>query len=199
MQLAMFAPDWTISTTRAFLGAFNEGSGVKGLINPRTLADLHRQYIIRSAFFYAMAGDGINYALTGHHLWDNKDWTRLELGDGRTMQFSKHMMEPYHWLEHPGQQGLNKLGFIPKQLGEQALGVEYLSAKGKMPPMKDSPGGHLLKSLSPIASQQSVNSGIAGGAAGFLGVPIYGMTKAQREEQRRKRERDASNKRAGKI
>lgn len=189
-QLLMFAPDWTLSTTRAYVGAFGEGSSVKGLLRPRELADLHRQYILRSAMFYLTAADGINYALSGHHVWENKDWTRLELGDGRTMQFSKHMMEPYHWLMHPGQQALNKLGFIPKQLGEQALGVEYLSAKGRMPPMKESSPIHLVKSLSPISVQQSEQSGVEGSVAGFLGVPIYGKTKEQRAADKRQRERD---------
>jgi hypothetical protein len=195
MQLLMFAPDWTISTTRAFLGAFGEGSNLKGLVSPRELADLHRQYILRSAFFYAMAGDGLNYAMSGHHLWDNKDWTRLELGDGRTMQFSKHMMEPYHWMTHPTQQAMNKLSTPIKELANQALGTEYLSPyKNKQgqivagPAMKDSHVEHAMKAVTPIASQQSTNTGSwAGGLSGFAGFPIYGQTPEQKEEEKRRK------------
>ena len=182
----MFAPDWTLSTTRAFTGAFAEGAGLKGLMNPRTLADLHRQYILRSALYYALAGDGINYALSGHHLWDNKnnDWTRIELGDGRTMMFSKHMMEPYHWLTHPGQQALNKLSQPVKESLNQALGTEYLGG----PKMKGNQLAHAAGSVAPIASQQSTKTGsAAAGIGGFLGFPIYGQTAEQKEEEKRRK------------
>lgn len=205
MQLLMFAPDWTISTTRAaartagqFLG-YEKGSGVRGLWEPQNATDLHRQYMLRSAMYYALVGDGINYALSGHHLWDNKDWTRLDMGDGRTMQWSKHSMEPIHWLTQPGQQALNKLGFIPKEIANQALGTEYLTSKGGGPRMDTSlvgRGEHVLKSMAPIAAQQAFGGQAAsgGGISGFMGAPIYGKTYAERaalkEERRMKRLRD---------
>lgn len=190
MQLVMFAPDWTLSTTRAFTGAFGEGGGLKGLMDPRTQADLHRQYLLRGAFYYAMAGDGLNYALSGHHLWDKKDWTRIDLGDGRTMQFSKHMMEPFHWIINPGQQALNKLSQPIKEGASQALGVEYLSTKGRMPPMKNRLE-HLKNSVSPITEQQSEKGGSPAAAiSSFVGAPIYGKTKEQKAQDARSRERE---------
>ena len=105
MQLAMFAPDWTLSTTRAMVKAFGEGSGVKGLLKPTTLADLHRQYIARAAAIYFTVGNVLHQALSGKWLWENEDWTTIDMGDGRKLQWSKHTMEPVHWMQKPGQQG----------------------------------------------------------------------------------------------
>jgi hypothetical protein len=183
MQVLLFAPDWTISTTRAAVQAFGEGSGLKGLIKPETTADLHRQYLARSAIYYLAVGDAINYSMSGHHLWENKDPTTIDLGDGRTMQWSKHTMEPVHWLTKPGQQGLNKLGFVPRELSNQMLGTEYLSTSGHAPMMKNR-AAHLAKNFSPIAVQQSFEAGKESGIAGFLGAPIYGKTNEQREKDK---------------
>lgn len=227
LQLALFAPDWTLSTTRAAIKAFGpkgslvaggatlgamlapddhktagqllggaagflasragrvkgsvgEGSGLRGLVEAKTVADLHRQYILRSALYYVAAGDAINYAMSGHHLWDNKDPTTIDMGDGRTMQWSKHTMEPVHWLTKPGQQALNKLGAVPKELATQALGTEYLTTSGRSPPMH-SRLGHLAKNLEPIAVQQGKEGDFGSGIAGFLGAPIYGKTFAERD------------------
>lgn len=191
LQLLMFAPDWTLSTTRAALKAFGaaagyeSGSGLGGILKPKNVTDLHRQYLLRSALYYGLVGTGINYALTGHFLWDNKDPTTIELGDGRTMQWSKHTMEPVHWLTKPGQQALNKLGFFPREAANQMLGTEYLSAAGKSPPMDTLAAGraeHVLKSVTPIAGQQSFGANATPGSAlaGALGAPIYGKTDEQR-------------------
>ncbi len=194
LQLAAFAPDWTISTTRAALKAFGPGSGFKGIIKPQEIADLHRQYLLRSAAYYFTVGNALNYAMSGHGILDNKDPTMLELGDGRTMQFSKHMMEPVHWLTKPGQQAINKMGLIPSEFAEQASGKEYLSATGKTPPMDTSVVGrtrHIMNKLIPISFQSGDLSSIVVGAVGF---PISGRTDQQkeddREERRQKREKD---------
>lgn len=205
-QLLVFAPDWTLSTTRAATRAageilgYEKGSGWRSFTEPQNATDLHRQYIARSAFYYALIGDGINYALSGHHLWDNKDWTMIDMGDGRTMQWSKHSMEPIHWMTKPGQQALNKLAFFPKEAANQMLGTEYLSARGTSPRMNTSlvgRGEHALKSMTPIAVQQSIGDKASqgGGMAGFLGVPIYGKTFEERREMKEQRKRDAIKKR----
>ena len=155
--------------------------------------------MIRSALYYAMVGDGLNYAMSGHHLWQNKDPTYLETGDGQKIQFSKHTMEPYHWLQHPAQQALNKLGQGPKELANQALGTDYLSPRktkqGQViagPAMQGSRLGHALNTISPIGVQQVVGGGASAGVMGALGMPVYGHTKAQlralkREAAARKR------------
>lgn len=181
LQLLMFAPDWTISTTRAAIQAF----GRPDFISPKTLAGLHQQYLLRSALYYLVVGDAINYSMSGHHLWQNKDPTLLDMDPKgeRHMQWSKHTMEPIHWVMRPGQQALNKLGFLPREALDQALKVEYLSASGRMPPMK-SRVEHLAKNLSPIAVQQAQQGGATAAVSGFLGAPIYGKTALQRKHDK---------------
>jgi hypothetical protein len=202
MRLALFAPDWTISTSRAFLKAsgsralgYEPGTGVRGLFSPQTTADLHRQYLIRSAFWYAVIGDALNYAFTGKPIWENKDPTRIDFGDGRTMQWSKHTMEPVHWLTEPLKQGINKLGYIPKEMLNQLFGTEYLAPHedrtGSVvagPKMKSGRLVHAAKGFSPIGITQQIEAGdTASGLSGMAGVPIYGKTREQREQDRYQR------------
>jgi hypothetical protein len=193
MQFLLFAPDWTISTTGAALKAFGKGSGVKGLASPQTIADLHRQYILRSAMYYGLIGNALNLAFSGKYLWDNADPTFIDMGDGRRMQWSKHTMEPVHWLMKPTQQGLNKLSQAVKIPFEQLMGVQYLSASGFAPRIEEGERlPHLAKSLSPISVQQAFEAGEQSGIAGFLGAPIYGRTTAQRRKEKLDRRFDRS-------
>lgn len=205
-QLLLFAPDWTISTSRAAfrtagqLLGYDKGTGWRGLLEAQNATDLHRQYLMRSAVYYALVGDAINYSLSGHHLWDNKDPTMLDMGDGRTMQWSKHSMEPVHWITKPGQQGLNKLGFFPKEAANQLLGTEYLSAAGRSPKMDTSAAGrvsHVGRSMMPIAAQQAFgsNASTGSGVAGFLGAPIYGKTNEERAAIKARKKEEAREKR----
>ncbi len=182
LELAMFAPDWKIATFRAFYKALGEGSGWKGLIHPKTLADLHRGYILRSAIYYLATGDAINYHFSGHHIWQNKDPTMIDLGDGRKMQWSKHAMEGPDWILKPRSQMLNSLGVIPKQGLEQALDVRWLSPEGNAPKIRDRLG-HLVNSVLPISAASYSEGGGAGAISSFLGAPIYGrkaLTKQQK-------------------
>lgn len=176
MQLLFFAPDWTLSTARAAMKAFGKGTGAGGVIHPRNVVDLHRNYLLRSAIIYSVAADVMNMQFTGHHFWENEDPTRIELGDGRTMQWSKHSMEAVHWFTDTQQQALNKLGIVPKELLTQMLGVEYLRANGEAPPM-DSRIEHLLKNFVPISGQLDNGAGAAVSSA--LGFPIYGKPKKE--------------------
>lgn len=195
MRIALFAPDWTLSTTRAFVKAFSgEGSGVAGLFKPRELADLHRQYILRSLFWYALIGDSLNVYFSGHHFWENKDKTRIDLGDGRTMQWSKHFMEPIHWITDTAKQGLNKLGIVPKEVLNQTFGTEYLNPRvdrgGSIaagPAMKGTRVGHALRQFAPISGQQYSEGDLTSAVSGFLGAPVYGKTYDQREEAKEQR------------
>ena len=184
LSIMAFAPDWTLSTTRAMAQAF----GKPDFLRPTTLAGLHQQYLLRAATYYLLVGEAINYTMSGHHLWDNKDPTVLDMDEKgeRHMQWSKHTMEPLHWVMKPGQQALNKLGMIPKELASQTLGVEYLSAKGRMPPMKGRVS-HLAKNFVPIGVQNASTGGVGAGVASFAGVPIYGKTGAEKKAEKAKR------------
>ena len=141
-QVMMFAPDWTYSTVRSFVKAISGGSGVGGLLNPKTVADLHRLYWIRSAFIYATLYNGINYAQSGHMIWDNKRNGKAEpfmvdLGNGEWAQANKHAMEVPNLVAHPMKWALGKLGNLPYRsrcsncLGRTILARLYASYAGK--------------------------------------------------------------------
>ena len=191
-QLMMFAPDWTVSTTRAATQAFspsladlNPKKLLQTFLEPQNAVGLHRQYMVRSALYYATIANGINYAMSGHYIWDNKDWTTIDMGDGRTMQWSKHMMEPVHWVTKPLQQVANKLGYFPKEVINQITGKEYISTSGKAPPMDTSALGraaHIGKTMMPISAQGAFGAKASSGGAlsSMLGVPIYGKTYEER-------------------
>lgn len=201
MQIAMFAPDWTISVTRSFLKQFTtQGTGVRGLLKPQDLADLHRRYYIRNALFYATAGDALNYFFSGHHIWENgqyhkkggPDWTSIDLGDGRYIPWNKHSMEPMHWMMNPLQQAANKLGYLPSEGIEQLTGKQYINVQGKAPPMDTSVLGrteHALKHALPFSLQQAELSqeSLEASGAGMLGFPIRGKTEEQRRQDAIKR------------
>ena len=178
LNLLTFAPDWTVSTTASALRAFD--------IRPSQaeLSGLHRQYMIRAALWTFALGEAINYAASGHHLWENEDWTTVDLGDGDSMQLSKHFFEPFHWVQKPGQEILNKLGAVPSEALEQAMGKQYLSTKGA-PPLSGvgARAGHLAKRMLPFGATNLPQS-----LGGTLGVPIYHhATKEERAEQRKKK------------
>ena len=191
-QFMMFAPDWTVSTTRAATQAFspsladlNPKKLLQTFLEPQNAVGLHRQYMVRSALYYATIANGINYAMSGHYIWDNKDWTTIDMGDGRTMQWSKHMMEPVHWVTKPLQQAANKLGYFPKEVINQITGKEYISTSGKAPPMDTSALGraaHIGKTMMPISAQGAFGAKASSGGAlsSMLGVPIYGKTYEER-------------------
>jgi hypothetical protein len=168
----LFAPDWTTSTVMSLTKAFSKGSeqfgegflgklgkGMQGLHNPKTVADLHRIYQFRSAMLYALIGGIINYAYTGHYIWDNKDPTTIDLGNGQRLQWNKHWTEPYDIMHGAAQGNLqpvyNKLGVFPHEVAEQFANKEYINIKpgGFSPPMKHSRLTHALGKFVPIPFQ----------------------------------------------
>lgn len=224
LRLLAFALDWTISTTGTFVKAFTTipadiretgFTGIsKGFLKPSTLGDLHRQYVVRSLFWYGILYDAWNYQMSGHHIWENEDPTRLDRGDGTTQQASKHSMEPYHWMTMPVQQFLSKLAFWPKEALNQGFGTEYLyptkdrrSGDVRMGPKME--GGtdletrakHVGKQFLPISVQQAMDAekhGLSPSSAlwGFSGMPIYGTTTEQRAKDAEARKQAAKEKRS---
>lgn len=176
-QLLMFAPDWTYSTIRSFLQASQKGTGLRGLLQPRTLADLHRQYIMRNAILYLTLYNGLNMALSGHPIWDNKkyggDMFMLDLGDGRHMAINKHAYEVPHAVENPPKYVLGKMGILPSEALDQLLGKEYLTPTGG-PPMKESRVMHAAKRLEPFSMNALLEQGPSGVWSNLAGLPIYG-------------------------
>ena len=182
LQIGLLAPDWTIATARAMFKA------IPG-VSEAAVRQAHQGYVLRSALLYLTVAEGLNMHFSGHHLWENEDPTMVDLGDGRKLQLSKHFMEPIHWMTKPGQQALNKLGYVPSEPLKQIMGTEYLSVKGA-PPMDTSALGrvkHAAKGFAPITSQQAMAQGLGPAALGFVGLPVYGRTVEMAVEQARER------------
>lgn len=200
-QYLLFAPDWTTSTFMSFMKALGKGSGARGLIEPKTTADLHRIYQIRSAALYALIGGGLNYALSGHYLWDNKDPTTIDMGNGQRLQWNKHWTEPFQViggaLMGDLQPAYNKLGFLPHEFASQVGNKEYINLRGTSPAMKEGRIAHALKGFVPIPFQgfgeqtpQQVMWNLAG--RNVLGHPTEGdAARVYREKMAKKKREEA--------
>ena len=114
LQLMMFAPDWTLSNFRILYKA------LPGLNKDPVARKLYQAYAIRAGLIYATLGSALQYIFTGKSLFENKDPTKIDLGNGDTMVFSKQMMEPLHWAVHPYKTLVSKQGSTLK-LTEQLL------------------------------------------------------------------------------
>ena len=123
MQLLMFAPDWTISNVRIIaksLPAFEKDPNLRRL---------YQYYFLRAAVIYAAAGSALNYAFSGKSLLENTDPTRIDLGNGEVLTFSKQLMEPFHWITAPQSTGLKKIGALPRVTIEVLTNKKYLTTK----------------------------------------------------------------------
>jgi hypothetical protein len=198
LQTILFAPDWTISTLRAFTAAvpksLDVAAGVKGLAAPATKSDYARMYQIKTALTYLTLVNAINMMTADRPIWENKDPTRIEFPDGTSMQAMKHAMEPYHWIMDPDKTLANKLGFIPKALIVGIGGLEYASPNA--PKLVDrgalSRGKAALEGLLPFQVSAAMSAPEGEGAKrallGTMGLPVYGATAEQRKLQRAERE-----------
>jgi hypothetical protein len=210
-QLMLFAPDWTISTLRAFTNALpNElmkpknwelREGVKGLWNPKKQSDLARRYVLNTALLYLTILNGFNMAFTGRPVWTNKDPTRVDLGDGTSIQMAKHSMEAAEWAMHPDKTLANKLGFWPKSTIIALTGKAYVSPTAPNLEAVETPIGKSMalakataigKQSLPFAVGSALNAPSGERAkraiVSSLGIPIYGQKERQYQspEQRLK-------------
>ena len=78
---------------------------------------------------YAVAGSALNYIFSGHSILENTDPTRIDLGDGQVLTFSKQLMEPFHWITDPQSTGLKKIGSLPRTTIEVLTNKQYLTTK----------------------------------------------------------------------
>jgi len=114
LQLLLFAPDWTTANIRIINKAF------PGFNKDPISRKLYQAYAMRAALIYATFGSALQYMFTGKSLLENKDPTKIDLGNGDTMVFSKQLMEPLHWAVHPYKTLVSKQGSTLK-LTEQLL------------------------------------------------------------------------------
>jgi len=203
LQIALFAPDWTISTLRAFSSALPKGlnptkwppiEGAKGLMTPTTKADYARLYQFKTAVTYLTLINAINMMVAGRPVWENKDPTRIEFPDGTSMQAMKHAMEPVHWIMDPDKTLSNKLGFIPKAAIIGIAGTEYASPNA--PKLVDRSATNRFKTAAAGALPFQVSAakdapqgeGAKRALLGTMGFPVYGSTPEQRKLKKAERE-----------
>ena len=204
LQVALFAPDWTLSTLRAFTAAlpkelnptkWHPVEGVKGMMTPTTKADYARLYQFKTALTYFTLLNAINMMTANRPIWENKDPTRIEWPDGTSMQAMKHAMEPYHWLMDADKTFANKLGFIPKAVIVGVAGTEYASPQAQK--LVDPSATGRLKAVAGMvvpfqvaaARDAPPGEGVKRAALGTMGFPIYGSTKEQKKASRAEREK----------
>jgi hypothetical protein len=203
LQIALFAPDWTISTLRAFTAALPKSlnptklspvEGIKGMINPTTKSDYARLYQFKTALTYLTLINAINLMVANRPVWENKDPTRIEFPDGTSMQAMKHAMEPVHWIMDPDKTLSNKLGFIPKATMIGIAGTEYASPdapklvdRSALSRLKAAASGALPFQVSAAMSAPE-GEGAKRALLGTMGFPVYGSTPEQRKLKAAERE-----------
>jgi len=202
LQIALFAPDWTLSTLRAFTAALPKDlnptkwqpvEGIKGMITPTTKSDYARLYQFKTALTYFTLLNAINMVTANRPIWENKDPTRIEYPDGTSMQAMKHAMEPYHWISDPDKTLANKLGFIPKAVIVGVGGLEYASPQAEK--LVDRSAAGRLKAVAKIALPFQIaagtdapeGEGVKRAVLGTMGFPIYGKTPEQRKAAKAER------------
>jgi hypothetical protein len=188
LGIAIFAPDWTLSTIRAMSKALPGGSK-----NPAN-ALLAKQYALRTAVLYATAMTGINYALSGHFPWENKDPTRIDLGDGTSLQVVKHSMEFAEWVRDPWKTFSNKMGFIPRSIEALRYGKQFPGG----PPIENKLG-YMSAQVAPFTArsfQGEIDPATSAARAllGMFGISVYGMTDAEKAKTREARKERAAAK-----
>ena len=185
LGVAMFAPDWTISTIRAMTKALPGGSK-----NPAN-ALLARQYALRTAALYASFMVPINYALSGHFPWDDeqKDPTRIDLGDGTNLQVVKHSMEFAEWVRDPWKTFSNKMGFLPRTFESLRYGKQY----PKGPDIEGNRLGYVLQQTLPFTARAfqgdtDPETSAKRALLGMMGISVYGMSEEEKEYAKEQRQ-----------
>jgi len=184
-NLIMFAPDWTISNLRIIAKSFP-------LINKSKLSrQMYQRYAVRAAMYYMIMGTAIQMMLTGKPIWMNDDPTRIDLGDGRELTFSKQLSEPFKWLENPLHEATVKQSSIAKLIEEQLGNEKYVGALGNGHPIRSDSDTAIEKvgdsiniagsHFAPIFVQDVSKNGMDG-IYGFFGHPIYGSIRKSLKE-----------------
>lgn len=202
-QILAFAPDWAVSTLRAGFNAFGKSdSGLKGIFKPSNTTDLYRKYAMRSALYWLTILNGFNIAFSGHPVWQNQDPTRIDMGDGTSVQAGKHTFEAVHAVSDPARFAYNKLGFTPKMV------VDFFSGKegyGDKAPAYSSFPRHMMETAEPFIasagrqSELSIGERIKRGTMSFAGFPKYGYTDEQKQARRESRKIEREKKRRRKM
>jgi len=154
MQLLMFAPDWTISNLRII------GKSLPAFESSTDARRMYGYYFARAAVIYAIFGSVLNELFSGKSILENKDPTRIDLGNGDVLTFSKQLMEPFHWITDPQKTALKKIGSLPRTVTEVITNKQYLTT-GYSPSITKNDDNAIEKAMK------------IGGQAGSRFLPIW--------------------------
>jgi len=184
-SILMFAPDWTVSTFRSLYNA------IPGTHSGKITKALAQKYALRSALIYAALADGMNLAMSGHHIWQNysgtgqkRKWEPLTIqtGDGSVIHMDKHFTESAEWVLDPSRLLAAKMGVVPKT-GQIITSTDERKSKVEQ----------LARLYTPISLQQTVpgrsfGQSIERSLMSAAGMPKTRMTRSERAAAKRRKE-----------
>lgn len=222
MDMAMFAPDWFFATSRSWLLALPRAKDGKIVWDDRS--KLYARYLVGGAMAYIAIGEALNYALSGHSMLDNESTKKnataseqikakmmVDMGDGRSLQLSKHFTDFPDVLLEPGKAVANKMGVAPataldlimnKPYMQSPYPITYSEAPAYMSPTAAADVAAFLgKKVTPISAQALFGEGdmqdrLVRAGLGMAGIPPRGYTAeekaamrgAEKEKKRSERE-----------
>ena len=130
-QILLFAPDWTTANIRIIAKSF------PGINKDATSRALYQSYLIRAGLILGTGGAALQMAFTGTNILDNKDPTKVDLGNGYSLTLSKQFFEPFHWAVHPYKTLVSKQGSTLKLTEQLLFNKRYLSSPWDSPISKD--------------------------------------------------------------
>lgn len=165
--IALFAPDWLWSTTKAWTGAT---PNVARAISEKSAKNLYTsenarylRQVVAGAIMTAAMANAWQYAATGHGTLRNRPrvpkgekptwidyvdaWSEVQFADGTHMNPAKHYKDFFSVLKDPAQEMAYKLGVVPSEVWAQVSNRQWpVTGEHYAPPITyASPyGGHAL-------------------------------------------------------
>ena len=127
MQRIMFAPDWTTANFRIISRAF------PGVNENAMSRKLYEAYTIRAALIVGTGGAALQYMFTGTNIMENRDPTRVDLGNGYSISLSKQLFEPLHWATEPYKYAVAKQSSILKSTEQALFNKKFLTSPWPSP------------------------------------------------------------------
>lgn len=178
-QIALMAPDWNIAAIRAW----TEGVSALNPFSKKRASDaMYRSYLLWSGLSMLGVGNAIQMARTGVPLWENEDWSKVDLGNGTNMVLNKHFAEAMHMVSNPVQFGINKTNILVREPLNQILGRDFIMYNPSAekitdrfggPPMTGSRLAHVAQQFTPI-SAATLRKDPWAWLSGYAGIPMHG-------------------------
>lgn len=185
-QMLAFAPDWLVSNIRTLTHA------IPGVAGDANAAKLHRYFQYRSGATYLVIANAINYAYTGHSIFQNKNMFSIEMNRNQTLGLDKSLTQPYNIGHNIRNRGLISLfsqaGALPRTAAELWANKQYITPEGapplwgpkaKLPEKIGQAAIHVGAKILPIPVTQLNRQGVGPFVSGALSFPIEEHKKQQ--------------------